>query len=136
MISNFFFNSININLTFNFISDENDKIWYWNYNDHKFYYDIGEDVKLKIYDIKYKTSNEINKNFNSNYSGINYNSSNSKINFNSTSINNTNSNINNIISIDINSDFINKNEKFCFENFIEILGSFNQEGLGPNKWWQ
>ena len=118
-----------IKIIFYLISDENDKIWYW---DYKFYYDIGEEVKLRIYDIKYKTFNENNKNINKNL-GANYNSSNFKNNYPIT--NNLNSNINKM-SIDINSDFNNKNEKFCFENFMEVLGSFNQEGLGPNKWWQ
>lgn len=90
-----------------FYSDENDKIWYWDYNEHRLYYDIGEEVKLKIFDVKYKTANDINKNLGFN-SGNNY----------------------------LNSEYANTIEKFSFENFMEVLGSFNQEGLGPNKWWQ
>lgn len=88
------------------MSDEADKIWYWNYNDFKLYYDTAEEVRLKVLDISYKSTNEIA------------------------------SYINNNKTADFNSDFLANKTNIAFENVIEVVGTFNQEGLGPVKWWQ
>jgi DNA-directed RNA polymerase subunit E'/Rpb7 len=36
----------------------------------------------------------------------------------------------------LNSDFLASKTSISFENIIEVVGTFNQEGLGPIKWWQ
>ena len=84
-------------------SDENDRIWFWYYNDFKLYYDILEEVRIKILDVKYKNTNEISQN------------------------------INNIP--DINSEFLMTKTVLKLENVMDVVGTFNQEGLGPLKWW-
>jgi len=38
---------------------------------------------------------------------------------------------------DLNADFLKNNKaNISYECIIEVVGTFNQEGLGPIKWWQ
>jgi len=90
-----------------FASDENEMIWYWKYDNHKLYYDIGEEVRLKVIELTFKTSQEINKIFSSLDSGV------------------------------ISNEFTeHDNKKMTTDMIIDVLGTFNQEGLGPLKWWK
>lgn len=65
---------------------------------------------MKIFDVKYKTANEIHR----------------KINTNSSTL---------VCEVKIDEN-CNSGNKIGFEDIMEVLGSFNQEGLGPIKWWQ
>ena len=88
--------------------DDSSNAWYWKYDDARLYYDIGDDVRLRVIQINFKQSNEINKII-----------ENSKDNNNDQPI------LNDIHSITpLTKDFI-----------MEILCTFNQDGLGPLKWW-
>lgn len=43
--------------------------------------------------------------------------------------------INNNKSSDLNTEFLANKTSIAYENIIEVVGTFNQEGLGPIKWW-
>jgi DNA-directed RNA polymerase subunit E'/Rpb7 len=89
------------------ISDERENVWYWLYDEsYNLFYDIGEEVRLKVLDVNFKTKNELNK-----ISG--------KQNAN----------------VEILDTEDKQIEVFSLDMIMEINCSFNQEGLGPLKWW-
>jgi DNA-directed RNA polymerase subunit E'/Rpb7 len=89
-------------------------VWYWNYDGHQLYYDIGEEVKIKVIEANYKTSNEIN-NIISNMNASNLAKS---------------ENMEGFIIQDI------PKENFTIDMAMNILCSMAQEGLGPLQWWK
>jgi DNA-directed RNA polymerase subunit E'/Rpb7 len=89
--------------------EQPDNIWVWNYNDYKLYYDIGEDVRLKV----------IQVNFNS----IKTSEFGLKPEVDPKEPNDEG----NIMSL--------ANKQLSIDSVMEILCTFNQEGLGPIKWW-
>ena len=62
-------------------------------------------MRLKIIETKYKSTNEISKNLNTQ-------------------------------NTDMNIDPMSKRMNLSFDNVLDVIGSFGQEGLGPIKWWQ
>lgn len=95
--------------------DEQEKVWTWNYNDIIFYYDIGEKCKAKVIDVKFKTINEINE------------------------IEKNNHNIEENIVKENEDNLIEEGQKDIInitrDMIMEIYCTMNEEGLGPNKWW-
>ncbi len=66
------------------------------------FYDIGEEVKLKVIQITFKTTKDINK----------------------------------ALSMNKEEDATTIKDNLSSDYLMEILCTFNQEGLGPLKWWQ
>jgi DNA-directed RNA polymerase subunit E'/Rpb7 len=65
------------------IFSETENVWFWEYNGHKLYYDIDEEVRVKIVEVLFNKPNAEDP------KGL----------------------------------------------IMEVVGVFNQEGLGPIKWW-
>jgi len=88
------------------VRDHNEEVWYWHYNNTKLYYDVGESVRLKVIELTFKNSGEINKIVTENK--------------------------------EINTKICEESKKISLtaDNIMEVLCTFNQEGLGPIKWWQ
>ena len=96
---------------FLYLRDDNERIWFWNYDDFKLYYDIGEEVRLKVLQVSFKSSQEI-----------------SKLILIATP------NVDNLNPTVLEQEEVKK-EKITNDMIMEILCTFNQEGLGPLKWW-
>jgi len=69
---------------------------------------MGEEVRLKVVEVIFKTSQEISKMV--------------------SNMNNTETQIEGYVDE-------TKKEKLTADMVMEILCTFNQEGLGPLKWW-
>ena len=90
--------------------DENENIWFWQYDNFKLYYDIGEQVRLKVIEVSFKSTKDI-----------------AKIVSESTAQANT--------TEGLPAEAKSASVIFSLDSIIEILCTFNQEGLGPIKWW-
>ena len=44
--------------------------------------------------------------------------------------------MNNNKTPDLNSEFLMSKTTIGYEHVMDVVGTFNQEGLGPIKWWQ
>lgn len=88
-------------------SDDHDSVWCWNYEEHKLFYDLGEDVKLKIVEVKFRSPKELNKLIN----------------------------VANPVALEQKEELRVSKGEITTDIAMEIVGSFNQEGLGPTKWW-
>ena len=86
--------------------NEEEKVWFWSYGNNNYFYDKGEKCRMKVLNVKFKSKVEISK-----------------------IIKNDNENIE-------NEDFDNeKNNNLNKEDIMQIYCTFNEEGLGPIKWW-
>jgi DNA-directed RNA polymerase subunit E'/Rpb7 len=95
-------------------SKRQEGVWYWSYDGYQLYYDIGEEVRMKVIESNYKTSNELSSMFT-----------------NANPINMTKQeNIDAIIAQD------NIKENVTIDMVMNILCSMAQEGLGPLQWWK
>ena len=89
-------------------------MWYWNYDGYQLYYDIGEEVRMKVIEANYKTSNEINNII-------------------------ANMNVCNMAKSENIEGIMNQEslkENLTIDMVMNILCSMGQEGLGPLQWWK
>lgn len=99
--------------------DENENVWYWSYGQSNYYYDLGEEVRVKVVDLQFKNKNDITIIINKN----------AEIEKNNTQL--------------IKNESMNKEGSQMEEEpieltkdmIMEITCTFNEEGLGPLKWW-
>ena len=97
-------------------SKRQEGVWYWSYDGYQLYYDIGEEVRMKVIEANYKTSNEL-----------------------SNILANSNASANNMTkpeSIEAAITQDNAKENITIDMVMNILCSMAQEGLGPLQWWK
>ena len=100
--------------------DENENVWYWSYNKSNYYYDVGEEVCVKVIDLQFKTKTDI------------------------TSIINRNieieKNQNNLMKVEGENGAKEQDESEVIEltkdMIMEVTCTMSEEGLGPLKWWK
>lgn len=100
--------------------DENENVWYWSYNKSNYYYDVGEEVCVKVIDLQFKTKTDI------------------------TSIINRNieieKNQNNLMKVEGENGTKEQDENEVIEltkdMIMEVTCTMSEEGLGPLKWWK
>lgn len=85
---------------------ERETVWYWIYdNNYKLFYDLGEDVRMKVIDVAFKSKNDLNK----------------------------------LLTKNSMTEFYDENQgsnAITRDMIMEVYCSFNEEGLGPLKWWK
>ena len=94
--------------------DENENVWYWSYNKSNYYYDVGEEVCVKVIDLQFKTKTDI------------------------TSIINRNieieKNQNNLMKVKEQDE--SEVIELTKDMIMEVTCTMSEEGLGPLKWWK
>ena len=86
--------------------NEEEKVWFWSYGNNNYFYDKGEKCRMKVLNVKFKSKVEISK-----------------------IIKNENDNLENE---NLDNE---KNTNLNKEDIMQIYCTFNEEGLGPIKWW-
>ena len=92
--------------------DEEEKVWFWAYGNNNYYYDKGEKCRMKVLNVKFKTKSEISK-------FIRYKNE-----------------IENLKKENSSMDVVSEIEDLTKDMIMQIYCSFNEEGLGPIKWWK
>lgn len=94
-------------------SDERDQIWHWFYNDEKYYYDIGEVVKVKVLEVNFKTKKDISLMITEQEEKV----------------------AEKMIDVEKLNEDKELNNVMTADSIMEIKCTLNEEGLGPVNWW-
>ena len=94
--------------------DNEEKVWFWSYENNNYYYDIGEKCRMKVIDVNFISNNHLMK----------------LLNEHSEDIEGGDKKIKEFQQNENEEDVITK------DKIMEITCTFNEEGLGPIKWWK
>lgn len=94
--------------------DNEEKVWFWSYENNNYYYDIGEKCRMKVIDVNFISNNHLMKLLNE------YNED----------IEGSDKKVKELPPKE------NEEETITKDKIMEITCTFGEEGLGPIKWWK